>query len=116
MGGFSSVGIPAQRLRRHPEVRALRCTCTAGRASKDGNTVIVRRHPSRTSLRYGASEIVGWAKALFAPCPPFYNRHGGHASLCPPYGSESSMAFEIVERFAAALAAPQRLAGSRAEF
>jgi hypothetical protein len=31
----------------------------------------------------------GWAKAPFAPCPPSINRDavGGHASLCPPYGT-----------------------------
>src|SRR5260370_8987591 len=37
-----------------------------------------------------AEEIVGWAKAHFAPCPPFdfYSEAclGGHALLCPPYG------------------------------
>src|SRR3954463_982511 len=26
---------------RHPEVRALRCTCTAGRASKDGSRAVL---------------------------------------------------------------------------
>jgi hypothetical protein len=26
---------------RHPEVRALRCTCTAGRASKDGPRAVL---------------------------------------------------------------------------
>src|SRR3981081_2355216 len=33
-------------------------------------------------------DFVGWAKALFAPCPPslfLLLCSGGHASLCPPY-------------------------------
>src|SRR6202035_3818613 len=35
--------------------------------------------------------VVGWAKALSAPCPPFARSSydGGHAALCPPYGFAS---------------------------
>jgi hypothetical protein len=35
----------------------------------------------------GVTGLVGWAKALFAPCPPalFDCGNGGHASLCPPH-------------------------------
>src|SRR3984957_9867748 len=33
--------------------------------------------------------VVGWAKALLAPCPPLVRSSydGGHAALCPPFAS-----------------------------
>src|SRR3954465_8479934 len=46
----------------------------------------------------GFDKFVGWAKAPFAPCPPFpvMPSDGGHATgrvrvrlLCPPYGLHS---------------------------
>ena len=42
-----------------------------------------------TALGFGncTSESVGWAKAPFAPCPPYQckKKNGGLASLSPPY-------------------------------
>src|SRR6266852_4169631 len=42
-------------------------------------------------------EVVGWAKALFAPCPPFDGgskaKGGGLASLSPPYEAAATLRY-----------------------
>jgi hypothetical protein len=43
-------------------------------------------------------------------------RHNGLLRFARNDGIDASMTLEIIERFAASLAAPQRLAGGRAEF
>jgi catechol 2,3-dioxygenase-like lactoylglutathione lyase family enzyme len=47
-GGVATVERDELRLNqlRHPEVRALRCTCTAGRASKDARPILLSHWPS----------------------------------------------------------------------